>query len=280
MDKTIFLSDEDVRSLGCLAEMIDAGAKEFTKKIKLDNLSLKQELLYFNFIAVNNYSEAVYVLCKDMRPYPAIVVLRSIVEAFINVAYILTHNSDKRALLFSMEDSYYRKGLTTEISVFLTKHPEYEKDRFNREMFKGALEIIEKELEVYNKNLKLKLKNKDDFKKHYHVDLIERAKAVDRKLKKPNFEYIYILVYRYFSEFGHLSMRGLDHFIIKKADGNHEATASQHTEVRHIIATTYTMYLYFLSALKKRHLLDKNFPLSKFTKYWKNEFNKTAPVEL
>ena len=94
----IALTNTDVQRLGKLGEMIDTGASEFTKKIKLDSLSLKQELLYFNFIAVNNYSEAIYILCKDMRPYPAIVILRSIVEAFINTAYILTHNSDKRAI--------------------------------------------------------------------------------------------------------------------------------------------------------------------------------------
>lgn len=275
--KAISLSELDKKRLENLAEMINIGSEEFTKKLNLDSLSLKQELLYLNFAAVNNYVEAIFKLCLDMRPHSAIVILRSIVEAFINTAYILTHNSDKRAVLFSMEDSYNRNGLANEIIIFLNKHPQFEKDSFNRETFKEGLIKTTEEIEFYKKRFKLNYKNKKDFEKQYHVKLLERAKAVDRRIRKPDFEHTYILVYRYFSEFGHLSMRGLDHFIKKDViQGNHEIMASQDNEVDHIISTTYTMYLFFLNELKKRKMLNKEFPIKRFNKYWNDEFNSSA----
>lgn len=272
----IELKEMDKVRLSLLAEMINTGSDEFSKKIKLDSLNIKQELLYLNFAAVNNYAEAIFKLCLDMRPHPAIVILRSIVESFINTAYILTHNSDKRAVLFVMEDSYYRNGLANEIINFLNKHPQFENGRFNRKTLNEGITKTSEEIDFYKKRFKLNFKNKRDFESNYHSKLIERAKAVDRRIKNPNFEHTYILVYRYFSEYGHLSMRGLDHFIKKDiVNGNHEIMAGQDNEVDHIISMTYTMYLFFLSQLKKRKMLSSKFPLQKFDGYWKSEFNKT-----
>lgn len=265
----ISLNNIDEKRLVLLAKLIDTGSNQFRKPIQLTELSLKQQLLYLNFAAVNNYSEGIYKLCADLRPFPAIVVLRSIVEAFINTGYILTHNSDKRAILFTMEDSYYRNGLVKEIIVFLNKHPKFETSDFNRTLLKKAFGKIDLEIELYKKKFKINYASKDDFKKDYHTSLLERAKSVDKRLKSPNFEHAYILAYRYFSEFGHLSMRGLDHFVVKDEKGNHEVIASQHSEVGHIISMTYVIYLYFLSELKKKKMLGRDFPLQKFDREWK-----------
>ncbi len=142
----IKLEEADVNRLKSLAEMINMGSGWFTKEINLDDLSHKQLILYLNFGAVNNYAEAIYVLCSDMRPFPAIVVLRSIVEAYINTAYMLTHNSDKRIVLFSMEDSYYRKGLSEEFKKFLHTYPEYEKERFDSDILEEGIKITKKEV--------------------------------------------------------------------------------------------------------------------------------------
>lgn len=265
----ISMSEKDKKLLDFLAEMVNAGTNEITKGDKTTDLSLKQKLLYINFAAINNYSEGIYKLCADLRPFPAIVILRSIVEAFINTAYILTHNSNKRAILFSMEESYYKKGLINEFLVFLNKYPKFEKDDFTRENLKSGLERIDKQVEFYKKKYKLNYLNRKDFEKDYHITLLERAKAVDRRIGRPDLEHTYLLAYRYFSEFGHLSAKGLNHFIVKDPTSNHEIIASRHDEVGHIISMTYTIYLYFLSELKKRKMLSKVFPFIKFDKKWK-----------
>lgn len=273
MKKTISLTDKDRHQLKLLAGMIDAGANEFLKDINIDTLSLKQFLLYLNFAAVNSYSEAIYKLCLDMRPFAAIVILRSIVEAFINSGYILIHNSDKRVILFSMEDSYYRKGLSNEMITFLGKHSQFEKGRFNRIWLRKGINKIDKELDVYRKKHGFQFKSKKDFRKKYHTNLLDRARTTDRRLKNPNFEHMYILVYRYFSEYAHLTARGLNHFV-KKYPNHYEIIVGQYNEVGHIIGTVFTIYLYFLSELKKRKMLRKSFPLKKFNKIWNEEFNK------
>ncbi|HSW88909.1 MAG TPA: DUF5677 domain-containing protein [Candidatus Saccharimonadales bacterium] len=268
-EEKISLSEKNKNKLILLAEMIDTGANEFTKEIKLTNLTLKNTLLYLNFAAVNNYSEGIYTLCADLRPFPAIVILRSVVEAFINTGYILTHNSDKRAVLFSMEDCYYKKGLVNEVLVFLGKYPNFEKDDFTRDNFTLVLEKIDKQIEIYKKKYKLGYTNRKDFEKDYQKKLLERARDADRRIRRPDFEHIYLFAYRYFSEFGHLSARGLDHFVTKDHTGQHEVIVSQHDDIEHILAMTYTIYLYFLNELKKRKMLSSNFPFSKFDKNWK-----------
>lgn len=275
ISKTISLTQDNLKKLEVLAEMINTGSDEFLSEIELDKLSLKQELLYINFAVVNSYSEAIFKLCSDLRPFPANVLLRSIIESFINTAYILTHNSDKRALLFSLDDSYYRKGLGNEIITFLKKYPKFQKENFNIEIFEQGLNKIDEEIEMYKSKFGLVFSNKKEFERAY-PSLIERAKAVDRRIGKPNFEHTYILVYRYLSEFGHLSMRGLDHFIKRDSGGNHEILASQHSDVDPVISMTYTIYLFFLDQLKKRKLLRKDFPLGKFNKYWKDIFNPAS----
>lgn len=52
--------------------------------------------------------------------------------------------------------------------------------------------------------------------------------------------------------------------------------ASQDNEIDHVVAMTYTMYLFFLNELKKRKMLGKDFPLRRFNKLWKDEFD--API--
>lgn len=266
------LNINDQQKLNALAEIINEVSNEFTIKTIIDNLSIKQQLLYLNFVVVNSYSEAIFKLCIDFRPLPANVILRSLVESFINTAYVLTHNSNKRALLFTLEDSFYRKGLATEVITFLKKYPQFEKGEFNSQSFGKALINIQREIDFYKSRYNLDYKNRKDFVKDYPA-LIDRAKAVDNRINKPDFEHIYTLVYRYLSEFGHLSMRGLNNFVIKDLNGNFEMIASQHNDISVVISMTYTIYLYFVDQLKKRKILRNNFPFSKFDKYWKKYFN-------
>jgi hypothetical protein len=273
MKKTISLTDKDKYRLKLLAEMIDAGANEFSRDIKIDALSRKQFFLYLNFAAVNNYSEAVYKLCSDMRPFAASVILRSIVEAFINMGYLLSHNSDKRCVLFSMEGSYYKRSLSNEIIAFFSKHHQFEKGRFNIASFKKAIKKVNREIDLYKKNHGFQFNSKKDFEKEYHTNLLERARVADRRFKNPIFEHTYILAYRYFSEYAHLKAVGLNHFV-KEYPNHYEMMAGQYNEVGHIIGTVMTIYIYFLSELKKRKMLRKSFPFKKFDRVWNEEFNK------
>lgn len=271
MDK-LLLKPNDQSKLNALAEIINEVSNEFTAKRIIDNLTIKQQLLYLNFVVINSYSEAIFKLCVDFRPLPANVILRSLVESFINTAYILTHNSNKRALLFTLEDSFYRKGLASEVVNFLKKYPQFEKGEFSSESFQKALVKIQSEIDFYKTKYNLSYSNKKEFEKDY-PRLIDRAKAVDRRIRRPDFEHIYTLVYRYLSEFGHLSMRGLNNFVHTDTNGNFEMLASQHNDIGVVISMTYTIYLYFVDQLKKKKLIHQSFNIKKFDKYWKDYFN-------
>lgn len=258
-----------------LSTLIDAvGDNLLTKKIHIDSLNVKQTILYLTFAAVNSYSESIYVLIRDFRAYPASIIMRSIIEAYINTGYILSHNSDKRAYLYSLEDSYYRLGLLDSVDQYYKKYPnQKQRSSIDVGQLLAAKPAITEELAAYTK-VGLNYNNHKLFSKDYG-NLLQRALAVDRRRKGGNFEHVYIWIYKYFSEFGHLSMRGINHFIKNDNQGNKMVLAGQSEEnIEMLIVTLYTIYLYFLTQLVDRDLIEKSFPLAKFVRVWKTSINQ------
>lgn len=268
-NKTLKLNEEDRDRLMKYRDMVDYGSTLLADTTMLKNrLSPKQRYLMLVFTAANNYAEGIFTLCNAFRPESAVVLLRSLVEAYINTAYLLSHNSNNRLMLIYTEDCFYSKGLIEEVIRFYNKYPKlrpqgdgYKQD--NLERLKGEYDNLIKD---YAKKLKEELSSHKKFKqKHAEViDLLERAKIADKRFKKGSFEYNYLMVYRYFSEYAHLSLKGMSHFF-KQTNSGFVGTSSQSPEINHIVVTAYFMYLYFLEKLKFYKLLP-NLKISIFQK--------------
>lgn len=273
-DLVFKLSDDDQQSLEKLALLINSVKNDFTdREIHLDKLNPKQTLLVAMFSAVNSYVEAIFELCKQGRTEAAIVIMRSLIEAYVNSNYILSYPSNKNLYLFAMEDSYYRRSLVDILNDFFARYPQRDRQELTVEQLKKMRAIPEKELRDYEENLNMHFEKKKDFDRAFGT-LLDRAKEVDQRQKKRQkksagaIENVYILVYKYFSEYAHLSMRGIQHFWIKDSDGNTLIIDRNPDNIDLVLPTVFIMYLYFADRLKQRGFIK--IPLYKFEKMMKS----------
>lgn len=273
-DLVFKLSDDDQQSLEKLALLINSVKNDFTdREIHLDKLNPKQTLLVAMFSAVNSYVEAIFELCKQGRTEAAIVIMRSLIEAYVNSNYILSYPSNKNLYLFAMEDSYYRRSLVDILNDFFARYPQRDRQELTVEQLKKMRAIPEKELRDYEENLNMHFEKKKDFDRAFGT-LLDRAKEVDQRQKKRQkksagaIENVYILVYKYFSEYAHLSMRGIQHFWIKDSDGNTLIIDRNPDNIDLVLRTVFIMYLYFADRLKQRGFIK--IPLYKFEKMMKS----------
>lgn len=266
---TLRLSDEDRDRLTKYREMVDYGSTLLGSTTIFQNkLSPKQRYLILIFTAVNNYSEGIFTLCNAFRPESATVLLRSLVEAYINTAYSLSHNSNNRLELLYTEDCFYSRGLIEEVVKFYNKYPTLrpQGEGYKQENLQQFVDKNNKLLNDYSKTLKEDLSSHNKFKQRHGeiVDLLERAKIADKRFKKGTFEYNYLMVYRYFSEYAHLNLKGMSHFF-ELTDKGFVGASSQSPNINHIVVTAYFIYLYFLEKLKYYKLLP-NLKISNFQK--------------
>jgi len=236
----------------------------------LEKLSLKQTYLYVLFAAINSYSEAILVLCENYYPDAAIVIIRSIVEAYIRSVYVLSHNSDNRLIFLSLNDSFNRAGWGKELSIFIKKYPKKKGDILNNAFLSNLKNKTNAEIKIYEKKLgkdRKELKSISDKQKN----LLSLTRIADKRFKKGDFEYTYHVAYRYLSSYAHLSVRGINNFLFKKK-GGYGLIAGKSKDIGLVIKTNYIIYLYFLDTLKKRKLIKEKVTIKKFNNIFDKEF--------
>lgn len=281
-DKTPKLNEYDQNVLNELAEMVNFVKDELVKRtIYKHKLTPKQTLVISMFAAVNSYTEAIFELCKQSRPEAAIVILRSIVEAYINSNFVLGYPNNKLLWIFAIEDSYYRKSFVQLQQEYYTRCPKQRGKILIKKKLKELQLLIEKELQDYSSKLGISFKNKGEFDQAWR-NLIDRAQSVDKRLAKRQkdraggLESTYLLVYKYFSEYTHLQMRGLQHFWIKTDNGDSLLIDKNPENMSHVLAMTYILYLYFSNRLKQYKLIENS--LHKFIVFFDKQISKKAIV--
>lgn len=265
------LNEKEKKLLNNLRQIIEFGRKQMSgQKYDLEKSTVKQKILFVTFGAVHNYTESIYLLCKSVRPQPAIVLLRGIFEAWVNTFYLLSTRSKKRLALFYMEFIQNKIKLLNGLLDFIKKYPS-QRDRNPltvEDNLKKAKSDNEKIKLVMTKHFKLKENDK-------WPDLLSRARACDkisdrkrpRNLRKGNFEHIYHIIYRFSSPYTHLNARGLDNFLKPKLEGGYYLAASQSADwVEQVLASAFAFYLSFLEYMKKKGLLPKSLKLERFRK--------------
>lgn len=266
MDKLPKLTPENQKILETLAELVNFTKDELTKNpIYKDKLTLKQLLVINMFTAVNSYTEAIFELCKQSRPDAASVILRSITEAWINSVYILSFPNNKFLYLFAIEDSYYKKALVQLFKEFYKKYPNQRSVLLTESELKKMAKKAEDELKVYETKLGISFKNKEEFDKKWS-SLLHRAIETDKRLKKRQkdkaggMELTHLMVYKYLSEYTHLSIGGLKHFWIEDQSGEEFLILDKNPSgMELVLATTYAFYLYFAGRLKHYGIVTCSF---------------------
>src|SRR3989338_5006343 len=115
----------------------------------LDEFNHKQAVLFLIFGAVNNYVEAIYTLCRNSYPDASIVLIRSLLEVFINTRYILDTNSNKRLILFHLADAQSRATFSSEMLDFTKRYPNFgsrDNQLTNRDFLQKQLDTAQDEI--------------------------------------------------------------------------------------------------------------------------------------
>ena len=190
-----------------------------------------QNYLYIMYGPRENYTESIILLCDNGKINAASVLLRSLVEAHINIIYMQIGDMKKHLAEAAYEGFRQKVSVCDNFLQLLKKYPnlvsEDQNSLYHLERLKHMKEFAER-----GRDSILELNNIDPkyTDKRYKVDLMDKARKCDESGIIPNkpgfFEDLYTLQYRYLSPVAHLNIEGLQHFVdehnskIVHKDGN------------------------------------------------------------
>jgi hypothetical protein len=199
---------------------------------------LKKIYVYLAFGDIFTKCSALTTLLRESKTIACNVVLRSLVELFINIEYVLADRSNVNLIQFYIEDNNERIRLANKTIDFLIRNPNH--------VFFGGQEDTPKHWEDYilkiqkeSNKLKVLAKKKSSLKL---PNLKERAMFVD-KVRKTKIEWWYIHLYWLFSLDTHGSTRGLEKHLINKDNELYFELEGDIKDIEKVAVTTY-MILY------------------------------------
>lgn len=224
-----------------------------SKRVNQGKIRAKKILLFSMFGIVQRISDGILCLLRQSRIGSAEILLRTILETYINLRYIYAVNNQKNAIKFLLEDTYENIEYGNRMIDFI-KHCEENdiniKGMLSDHNWQGFLDIKNDELVYLRKKYK-RYGNKR------LPDLRERASIVDREFKKQkgfyssnSLEWWYLQLYPYFSDLIHANARGLNNLYEKDENGEYFIDITGEKKLNdgliRISVTTYILYLDFL----------------------------------
>jgi len=250
-----------------LAELLDYGVLRLKKlngtKFQFGHLP---SFLLFNHIAIHNYSEAIYLLCKDARPHAAYVLLRSIFEASTNLEYIKCGDSERKLALFAKKGFIERKKIANGFDQFINKYPKRKKSLsiLEEKIINKMKQFSEDHIKGIDGANKL---NRDE----KYLDIYERSREIDRNAldseEVGNNELYYHLVYRYLSPYAHLNSYGLEMFVDSGTNGRIKFILGKSKDISVIVTQTHLYYFASLIGLFEKKIIDGEIA-EKYNKYY------------
>lgn len=236
--------------------------------VRLERLKvrLKKHVLYFMMCAVQSYSESIHKLISPPRIYDkaAEVLMRSLVETFINLNYINACKTQKNALIFIVDSINERIDFAHKYKSFMSKYPNWNipfGTIKNPNDWDGFIKQKEKEISDGQKKFKVKLPKKLPDVRARAVIFDEYLKSHKKLTRRKSLEYYYVAYYKYFSQIAHLTMPGLERFLAEDNNGLHLNIDGKPEDIDRVARVSYQLYFVVL-----------RFFLKQFAVYDKSEF--------
>lgn len=173
-----------------------------------------QNYLYIMYGPFENYTESIILLCKNGKLNAASVVLRSLVEAHINIIYMQIGDKKKHLAEATYEGFKQKVSVCDNFLALIKKYPNLESQDQTSLYNIDRLNDM-KDFAVHRRDSIPRLNEVDV--KYKKVDLITKARRCDESMiadTTPGFlEDLYTLQYRYLSPIAHLNIEGLQHFV-------------------------------------------------------------------
>lgn len=243
--ESIVLTVNQKKLLEELKTILDFGTIQIIKVDPRKKFRPRKRLLYTFMVSTHNYAEGIHCLLKEARTQSSEVLLRSLIESTINLAFVFIGRNESHAVRFLLEDEHDRKALGSKLSRFLNKYPYL--INTNNDMFNPT------HWTTFMNNRDIEI-NKISRKYRYSLgrlpDLRQRAVSVDsweeNKIGKSlpvRLEWVYLTMYWLFSLSTHLVARAENSFFDIDTSGNVTIDLSGRPEdVAKVSMTAYSIY--------------------------------------
>lgn len=234
-----------------------------------DKYRLKKQILHIMMAATQSYSEAILKLMDNPPVYDkaAEVLYRSLVENLINLSFIYSSRTQENALIFLAFSIQDNNDFAKKYKALMLKYPDWKLNFLEKDTPSKWDDFINennKILDKYQRRHKLTLPDKLPDIKRRVILYDEYLKSKNKFSEKNNLESSYITFYKFFSQIAHLTMPGLERFLIRKPDGSEQVVVDgDEKSIGRVLAITYRLYFVFL-----------RFTLQQFNLYDRNEFEK------
>jgi hypothetical protein len=238
---------EKINSLKALQEYNSVRLEQLNDKIH-HPCNLQHHVILQLGIAMNHYVKSLIEALETFNIIAANLVLRSIVEAFINNEYIMQDDTQKRVAAFILDDYRIRKIKLENIKNLISNNTEAAElipglstiERCDKQLKKIQNDEI-KELSYLNKKYEIEI----DISELTFLNIEQRSKIA--KLKDN-----YYALYRKVCPVTHLNSSGLKKLI--KFDSNKYSiiTLDKKSEIENIIPIIYDISLLTMKNILKR----------------------------
>lgn len=213
-----------------------------------------QNYLYFVSYSLFSITESVIILCENNKPHSAEILLRSLIEAHINIIYHQLGNPEYRLAVSAKNGFDVKIKNIKELEELIRKYPNLKSEDptklFSNEWLSNAGNWAETQRRAILRGNNLKENDRD-------LDLKSKAIKCDEAsldgIERGHFERMYHLIFRQLSPTSHLNIEGIQAFVSEPEkgkylfsdDGNCEILSAQAIEV----CTAFTKDLYDCNVL-------------------------------
>ncbi len=239
-------------------------------QLRMDKMRLKKQLLYLHMGAIHSFSEAILRLIETRPIYDkaAEVLMRSLIELYINLSFILAGKNQRNAFIFVVDSIQDRLDFAQKHKTFWKSHPQWNMafgdkilQYFDWDVF---IKSKEKELKKMSRKYKFAIPKKIPDIRSRAVIFDNYLKSINKLKEHRSMEKNYILFYKYFSQIAHLSISGIDRFVISDSSGAlHFNVDGKPEDIERIALVTHAWYVGLLKVFSKE-----------FKVYNKSDFKK------
>jgi hypothetical protein len=247
MQQQVTLTEEQAKALTDLDQLISFGnAKLINAASDLNRISRlgdRKKLLLALSLAIHSHVSSIAYLLKDCRVHSSEVLMRSVLEGYVNAAYVVSINNDSRAANYMLTEEQVKLGNYQKMQKYRKDNPKYNTEQtvYTDE---DILEGIKRETSIIGSI-------KHRYPGAASVSLKAKIKAIDDKFSQHNqpyrpMEWSYFHTYHLLCKSSHVTFDSLFSLFERKQT---ELAFYMGGNPRRIGLLTLSAYVFYLDML-------------------------------
>lgn len=258
---------EALNYLNTLIKYADSKLSQINNKIN-DSNDLKLHTILQLGIVINHYVENIKNVLESYNILAGNVLLRSLIEGFISIEYIIQDDKQLRSIAYFFQDYKTReKNIKTckEGIIKVTDKSKISSDLSTPKKCDEYLLKLEEEKRLLINNLKENFNIEVNDGDLNFLNIFDRAEST-------NLRNLYKILYPHLSGISHMDASGLKYLISFESGKYSFIKRDNEIEINHILVTTSRIYLVLIEDLFKEFNLYIEEDFKKFEKYLGQDF--------